>query len=427
MPLQVVTGWRWWNRLEADTAARGKQVLRVNVDETNISRSYHNKKGLVLTRRCPARPMLLPGDAVTRGSFSHVAFICDNTEIQPLLPQLILGNSRVLRKQDLDVLQPSLPDNVYLIRAKSSWLDAATFVAALKWLARALTPFKHTHDILLLMDCCYVHLHRDVLRAARKADIKVCFVPNKTTWLLQPCDTHLFRRYKAYLRRAYQAVQLRTASQDVPAVDLLSILIEIIRHVLQGIPWAKAFADNGYTLHQHNTCHRIRHLLPDLVVPTENDSALCFADMCAVLPRGREYSKKLLWPETVQDDQARIGPELLEGVQPKPSLLQATLNSEHEASIGSAFDHPDELCADSVDSWYSRLRPRHNRSAASSSTAPKPEQPSVPASLASSATLQCPSSSSADPMPVGSEWPLGPPRARPLLLPRPQRPPASLP
>ena len=427
MPLQVVTGWRWWNRLEADTAARGKQVLRVNVDETNISRSYHNKKGLVLTRRCPARPMLLPGDAVTRGSFSHVAFICDNTEIQPLLPQLILGNSRVLRKQDLDVLQPSLPDNVYLIRAKSSWLDAATFVAALTWLARALTPFQHTHDILLLMDCCYVHLHRDVLRAARKADIKVCFVPKTTTWLLQPCDTHLFRRYKAYLRRAYQAVQLRTASQDVPAVDLLRILIEIIRHVLQGIPWAKAFADNGYTLHQHNTCHRIRHLLPDLVVPTENDSALCFADICEVLPRGREYSKKLLWPETVQDDQAHIGPELLEGVQPKPSLLQATLNSEHEASIGSAFDHPDELCADSVDSWYSRLRPRHNRSAASSSTAPKPEQPSAPASLASSATLQCPSSSSADPMPVGSEWPLGPPRARPLLLPRPQRPPASLP
>jgi hypothetical protein len=176
----VVTGWRWWNRLEADAAARGKQPLRVNVDETNISRSYDNKKGLVLTRRCPKRPMLLPGDAVTRGSFSHVTFICDNPEIQPLLPQLIIGNNRVLRKQDLDVLQNNLPANVYLIRAKSSWLDAATFVAALRWLARALSPFKHTYDILLLMDCCYVHLHRDVLRAARKADVKVCFIQKKT-------------------------------------------------------------------------------------------------------------------------------------------------------------------------------------------------------------------------------------------------------
>ncbi len=412
--------------MEADTAARGKQPLRVNVDETNISRSYDNKKGLVLTRRCPKRPMLLPGDAVTRGSFSHVTFICDNPEIQPLLPQLIIGNSRVLRKQDLDVLQNSLPANVYLIRAKSSWLDAATFVAALRWLARALSPFKHTYDILLLMDCCYVHLHRDVLRAARKADVKVCFIPKKTTWLLQPCDTHVFRRYKAYLRRAYQAKQLRASSQDVTAVDLIRILLEIIRHVLQGIVWEKSFADNGYTLHQVNTCHRIRDLLPNLVVPTLPDSEFCFADICSVLPRKRGYDRNLLWPETLPEIEAHEDPVLVDISQEETDPMQASQISEYEASLHSAFAHPDELCADSIDSWYTRLRPRHNRSAASSSAAPIPEETFATTNLASVSAQRCQSSSSATRL-VDSQRPPSRPRARPLPLPRPQRQPASLP
>ena len=112
IPFQVVTGWCWWNRLEADTAARGKQPLRVNIDEANISRSYHNKKGLVLSRRCPTKPMFLLGDAVTRGSFSHGTLLCDSLETQPLLPQLMIGNSRVPRKQDFELLRPSLPANV---------------------------------------------------------------------------------------------------------------------------------------------------------------------------------------------------------------------------------------------------------------------------------------------------------------------------
>ena len=133
----------------------------------------------------------------------------------------------------------------------------------------------------------------------------------------------MFRRYKAYLRRAYQAKQLRASSQDVTAVDLIRILLEIIRHVLQGIAWEKSFADNGYTLHQVNTCHRIRDLLPNLVVPTLPDSEFCFADICSVLPRKRGYDRNLLWPETLPEIQAHEDPVLVDVAQEEsdPMLL----------------------------------------------------------------------------------------------------------
>ena len=182
-------GWRWWNHLESQSAAAGKKVLRINVDETNIARAYDSKKGLVLTTRHRRKPVLLQQPQQTRGSFSHVAFICDDPSVQPRLPQLILGNEHVLPRRDLEALQSSLAPNVYLIRGKSSWLDHPTFCIALKWLARALQNLRASHSFLLLLDCCYVHLHHSVLRAARKFRLRLCFVPKKTTWLLQPCDT----------------------------------------------------------------------------------------------------------------------------------------------------------------------------------------------------------------------------------------------
>jgi hypothetical protein len=205
----------------------------------------------------------------------------------------------------------------------------------------------------------------------------------------------VFRRYKAYLRRAYQAKQLRASSQDVTAVDLIRILLEIIRHVLQGIVWEKSFADNGYTLHQVNTCHRIRDLLPNLVVPTLPDSEFCFADICSVLPRKRGYDRNLLWPETWPEIQAHEDPVLVDVSQRETDPMQASQTSEYEASLQSAFAHPDELCADSIDSWYTRLRPRHNRSAASSSAAPIPEETFATTNLASVSAQRCQSSSSA--------------------------------
>ena len=369
---QAIAGWRWWNRLETEAAAAGKKVLRVNMDETNIRRANDVKKGLVLTKRHQRLPVLIKTEASNRGSFSHMTFICDDPSVQPLLPQVILGNEHVLRKQDLDAVAPTLPSNVYLIRGKSSWVDHPVLCATLKWLARALSHLRTSHEIILLLDCCSVHLHTAVLRAAYNANIRLCFVPRKTTWLLQPCDTHVFRRYKAFLRREYQRVQLVNECPDVSTQALVGILVRVVRLVLQGHVWSQAFSDNGFCLGQGLVCNRIKQIITDVVVQTEQGHPMTVAEMMSVLPRGRVVNSHLLWAR--KPDGAPS--------QPGPSMARTEASQNEACEATPPFDSTDEhMCGtptaemqyeDSGSSWVGRLRPGFRSSTAASSTDPLP-------------------------------------------------------
>ena len=421
--------WRWWNQLERNTVAAGKRVLRINVDETNIARAYDSKKGLVLTTRHPRKPVLLPQPTRARGSFSHVAFICDDPSVQPRLPQLILGNEHVLQRRDLDALQSSLPPNVYLIRGKSSWLDHPTFCMALRWLAKAVQELRTSHSFLLLLDCCYVHLHASVLRTACRLDFKLCFVPKKTTWLLQPCDTHLFRKYKAYLRRAYHSLQLRSQSPEITTQQMLKLVFQVIRFVMQGTEWQKAFSDNGYMLNQPRLANRITYILPDLNLPEETNEPVSYGEVSEILPRGRFFEEHLLLPPCallVAPGAPLEESVLIAGsIDGDPAQTPPAMIPESNAC---SYEQDTEQFGDTQDSWQSRLRPRRLKAAAVSTASRALESPQAP-----SAPVVSASSSSTCPL---WTWPaghlVGPPptpvhpapeipRARPLT-PRTSRP-----
>jgi hypothetical protein len=55
-------------------------------------------------------------------TFSNIAFICDNPEVQVLLPQIIVGNESLLPKKILDDLSDKLPP--MCISAERSASDA---------------------------------------------------------------------------------------------------------------------------------------------------------------------------------------------------------------------------------------------------------------------------------------------------------------
>jgi hypothetical protein len=368
-------------------------VLRINVDETNIARAYDSKKGLVLTTRHRRKPVLLQQPQQTRGSFSHVAFICDDPSVQPRLPQLILGNEHVLPRRDLEALQSSLAPNVYLIRGKSSWLDHPTFCIALKWLARGLQNLGASHSFLLLLDCCYVHLHHSVLRTARKFHLRLCFVPKKTTWLLQPCDTHLFRRYKAYLRRAYHSLQLRKESSEITTQEMLKLVFEVIRFVLQGTQWEKAFSDNGYVLNQLGLCGRIKSTLPDLNLPDESSDPITFAEIREILPRGRIFEERLFLPPDVWTEAPGA---LVEESGPAMGFIDHDALVTAPASIldsrSGSYMEDTGPGPETQNSWQSRLRPRAHRSAAVSTSSRASECPPAPAVpiVSASSSSTCP-------------------------------------
>ena len=108
-----------------------------------------------------------------RSTFTRIAVICDGVAMQPLLPQVIVANTRtVLRKELLRLILESLP-NVRLVRKQTSWNTASLQEEIVGWLCEALEPFRDRYTPVLLMDAAPVHLASNVLRACVEGSIHV--------------------------------------------------------------------------------------------------------------------------------------------------------------------------------------------------------------------------------------------------------------
>ena len=90
------------------------------------------------------------------------------------------------------------------------------------------------------------------MRCCRNNGIWPLPVPAKLIWLLQPCDTHMFQRYKLHLRKAYQ--QRRQAGQVQGALEikaLLGCIYETSEHVIEDTGgWKQAFLEDGFGAQQ---------------------------------------------------------------------------------------------------------------------------------------------------------------------------------
>ena len=184
--------------------------------------------------------------ALKRACITHIAFICDRPDLQPLLPQVLVGNCHTFQAGQWATLLGTCPANVYLVRQKSSWNNAELFVRVIGVLAGILQPHMGELQPVLLMDACRVHLHNAVLRACDRHSLWALAIPAKLTWLLQPCDTHAFLAYKRFLKESYQRHRAATATGQLSVAEFLPVVYETIRQKLQGLRWAKAFEEDGF-------------------------------------------------------------------------------------------------------------------------------------------------------------------------------------
>ena len=93
--------------------------------------------------------------------------------------------------------------------------------------------------------------------AAWGAGLWCCFVPASTTWLLQPLDTHCFSRYKALLRKR-AAEAFIDLSRDPKAEDVADVVSGVIRTVMQGNCWKRAFRETGWCDNQERISQYVR-------------------------------------------------------------------------------------------------------------------------------------------------------------------------
>ena len=86
----MLADWTMWDVLRGKGQKSGKIILRANVDETALTLELAGHSG-TLKQKNKHEPCLLQDIAPTRGTFSNIAFICDDTEVQVLLPQIIVA------------------------------------------------------------------------------------------------------------------------------------------------------------------------------------------------------------------------------------------------------------------------------------------------------------------------------------------------
>ena len=110
----------------------------------------------------------------------------------------------------------------------------------------AVLPFLDRYQPILMMDACKVHLSESLAQCCASRGIWLVIVPAKLTWLLQPCDTHVFQKYKIHLKAAYQRLRIASDAGEVDTVDLVAAICETIRLVMQGRRWSAAFEFDGF-------------------------------------------------------------------------------------------------------------------------------------------------------------------------------------
>ena len=93
-PSKASASWQWWNYC-CSQVPEGKSVLRINMDETSVCLWQGHRRGTVFVdrkRRRGERVVQRVPRGKRRCCLTHVALICDRSDLQPLVPQVVIGN-----------------------------------------------------------------------------------------------------------------------------------------------------------------------------------------------------------------------------------------------------------------------------------------------------------------------------------------------
>ena len=281
--------WQWFRFLQGQVPP-GRSVLRLNLDETSVKFWYEPRKGLRPSRGQIPRAGFArhASRGQLRKAFSHIAIICDDTSLQPHLPQVLLVNERTVSAQ-LYRRWTSLPGcNAQLWRQKSSWINDKIFAKIVRELGKVLRSRAGGRQAILLLDAHKCHFSNCTLAACRDYDIWPVLIPARMTSLLQPLDTHVFSRFKMFLRTLLHQIMLTGANEDLSSEQVIDALVHAIKGVLQRHSWAAAFDQNGFGSTFEVRPHLLEALawqappIIDTELPDYNKFAHCFPRRCHI-------------------------------------------------------------------------------------------------------------------------------------------------
>ena len=195
--------WQWMNFALA-AAPEGRPPLVVNMDETSLVRHANGLVGTVVKNgggnKVGHKAASL---AARRSCMTLMAAITHDTAVQPKLPQVLIGNKHQLTAQVLRDAKP-LPHNIHVFKEETAWNNHAVMRRYISLLAKALGDMVKQRYVILLLDVHRSHIDKSIFVHARRCGLRLCYVPALMTAELQPCDTHLFSRFKSAFQELWR-------------------------------------------------------------------------------------------------------------------------------------------------------------------------------------------------------------------------------
>jgi hypothetical protein len=225
---------------------RGRQVVCINIDETPVYRQLQPRKGYVVMlhkknnlsvySRVPLRDR--------RGQSTLLGCICDDPEVQKVLPQFVLTNDKNLTRAEKTALA-SLPAPLSWVVGTKGWVSATIMNSLLTMIRRAVRIKRPHAEILLYMDSATIHLAAPVLLHCSRLGLHPCFVPAGLTYLCQPLDSHVFASFKRMLAELQERARGDNLLGIMPAGAWIGTVVRSVQAILVEKDWSAAFAGNG--------------------------------------------------------------------------------------------------------------------------------------------------------------------------------------
>ena len=263
--------WQWRNMLATENNRTREPALCINFDETNVRLHAGAKTGHLsveawLQRRKPQSLKRNVTLGQMRASATHLLCICNDTEVQRSLPQYIIVKAALVSEDICNDIRRSLAPNVHLLRMPKAWVNATVMLQYADDLAMAVSPRRGGRPVLIFADAFKAHITSSVLARFGSHALRMCLIPAKMTWALQPCDTHCFATYKFYLQRFIEEDSIASDTGNVSWRALIACIARVLRERVEPKSWAKAFLDTGLDGAQ---CAVSKRVLAKLEYPTE--------------------------------------------------------------------------------------------------------------------------------------------------------------
>ena len=226
-----------------------KVPLFVNLDETCMKLNYGQQRGLVISKNALPPGFKHRKEQITsseaKAAVTMISMVTHDSTIQPLLPQILLGNKHNFTLGLVAALASHKPANFHIWREDSAWNNSKMMCRVLTLLVKCLAAFAETHQIVLVLDVARCHFKASVLGYATRLGVKLVFIPASLTFLLQPLDVFFFWRLKSRLRRKWLELTVASASGTISNQVWLQAVMEVTSSLLCILKWKHAFESVG--------------------------------------------------------------------------------------------------------------------------------------------------------------------------------------